>query len=132
MSTPFGPVNTATCPRCYQKVNSQAITCPYCRTELKAYGHPGVTLHRAPLGSYLCDSCTYHADDTCNFPQRPHAQECTLYQNLVERNLELQQLRRSPSLSAKWKNWLRQNQALVLLLALFLVCLLVSLLNFGS
>lgn len=84
-------MDTATCPRCKKTVNSQAVTCPFCRTQLKAYGHPGIPLHRAAEDEYLCDSCTYNADDTCNYPKRPYATECTLYQNLEERNLELQQ-----------------------------------------
>ena len=70
------------CPRCRQSVDSQAINCPYCRTPLKAHGHPGIPLYRAEGEAYLCDSCAYHADDSCNYPQRPYAQECTLYQNL--------------------------------------------------
>lgn len=71
--------NMPTCPRCHQTVDSQAIACPYCRTALKAHGHPGIPLYRASGETYLCDSCTYHEDDTCNFPQRPYAEECTLY-----------------------------------------------------
>ena len=70
------------CPRCRQTVVSQAITCPTCRTPLKAHGHPGIPLYRAEGSAYLCDSCTYHADDTCNYPQRPYAKECTLYQDV--------------------------------------------------
>ena len=71
-----------TCPHCHQSVDGRAIACPHCRTELKAHGHPGIPLYRATTDASLCDSCTYHADDTCNFPQRPHAQDCTLYRNL--------------------------------------------------
>jgi Double zinc ribbon len=70
------------CPRCRQSVDSQAITCPYCRTSLKAHGHPGIPLYRAEGAAYLCESCAYHLDDTCNYPQRPYAKECTLYQDI--------------------------------------------------
>lgn len=70
-----------TCPRCQQFVESRAIECPTCRLTLKAHGHPGMTLHRAIGETYLCQTCTYDADDTCNFPKRPYAQECTLYHN---------------------------------------------------
>ncbi|MBW4622289.1 MAG: zinc ribbon domain-containing protein [Cyanosarcina radialis HA8281-LM2] len=70
-----------TCPKCHQKVSDQATACPYCRVELKAFGHPGMPLHRANKDEYLCDTCLYHADDTCNFPQRPYAIECTLYRD---------------------------------------------------
>jgi hypothetical protein len=124
-------VDTATCPRCHQKVSPQAITCPYCRTQLKAYGHPGIPLHRAGKDEYLCDSCTYHADDTCNFPQRPYAKECTLYQNIEQSRLDLQQIREAKSFNTSVKTWIRRNQTLVLLIALFLVCLLITLLNFS-
>lgn len=73
-----------TCPRCRQSVDSQAIHCPYCRTALKAHGHPGIPLYRAEETTYLCDTCLYHEDDSCNFPQRPYAKECTLYHNHQE------------------------------------------------
>ncbi|MEM6403842.1 MAG: zinc ribbon domain-containing protein, partial [Cyanobacteria bacterium P01_D01_bin.116] len=66
-------MDTATCPRCKQPVNSQAVTCPFCRTQLKAYGHPGIPLHRSEGDEYLCDTCTYHGDNTCNYPKRPYA-----------------------------------------------------------
>ncbi|WP_315791934.1 zinc ribbon domain-containing protein [Fischerella sp. JS2] len=122
-------ITKTTCPRCHQPVNRQAITCPYCRAQLKAYGHPGIPLHRATGNSYLCDSCAYHADDSCNFPQRPYAKECTLYQNLAESELELQQLREAKSFRATARNWIKRNQALLLLLALLLVCLLIALLQ---
>jgi Double zinc ribbon len=120
-------LDTRTCPRCRQLVNPQAVTCPYCRTELKAYGHPGIPLHRAKENEYLCDSCTYHADDTCNFPQRPYAKDCTLYQNIEQSKLDLQQQREQTSFGVTVKKWVQQNQALLLLLALLLVCLLVTL-----
>jgi hypothetical protein len=80
------------CPTCHQSVSSKAVTCPHCRTVLKAYGHPGITLHRAVGDTPLCESCTYHADDTCNFPQRPGAKECTLYDNVNQRQVEPEKL----------------------------------------
>ncbi|MEH2235793.1 zinc ribbon domain-containing protein [Nostoc sp.] len=115
---------TVSCPRCHQLVDSQAISCPYCRTTLKAYGHPGIPLHRATGDGYLCDTCTYHADDTCNFPQRPYAKNCTLYQNIEETKLEFQQQRYTKGFAVTVKTWVKRNQALLLLLALLLVCLL--------
>ncbi|MCG6136697.1 MAG: zinc ribbon domain-containing protein [Nostoc sp. LLA-1] len=117
---------TISCPHCHQLVDSQAITCPYCRTTLKAYGHPGIPLHRATGDEYLCDSCTYHADNTCNFPQRPYAKDCTLYENLEESKLRLQQQRNASSFGATLQNWVKRNQSLLLLLGLFFVCLLVA------
>jgi hypothetical protein len=120
-------VDTATCPRCHQSVNSQAVACPHCGFQLKAYGHPGIPLHRATGKEYLCDSCTYHADDSCNFPQRPFAKECILYQNVEENKLELQQLRNANSFGASVNNWMKRNQALVLLVGLLLICLVIAL-----
>ncbi|MBD2388047.1 zinc ribbon domain-containing protein [Cylindrospermum sp. FACHB-282] len=118
---------TVSCSRCHQLIDSQAITCPNCRITLKAYGHPGIPLHRATKDGYLCNSCTYHFDDTCNFPQRPYAKDCTLYQNIEETKLELQQQRHASSFGATVKTWLKHHQALLLLLALLLVCLLIAL-----
>ncbi len=116
-----------TCPRCHQPVNSQAVTCPHCRVELKAYGHPGIPLHRATGEKYLCDTCTYHVDESCTYPQRPHAKECILYQNIDERQLELQQQNQSSSFGITVQNWVRRNQALLLLLALLFICFLIVL-----
>jgi len=120
-------VDTVTCSRCKQTVNSQAITCPFCRTQLKAYGHPGIPLYRARGDEFLCDTCTYHADDTCNYPKRPHAKECTLYQNLEERNLELQRQNQNKSVSVSVNNWIKRNQGLLLIFALLFICFLLSL-----
>ncbi|MEC4815799.1 MAG: zinc ribbon domain-containing protein [Scytonema sp. PMC 1069.18] len=120
-------MDTRTCPRCHQPIKSQAVTCPYCRAELKAHGHPGIPLHRATGKEYLCDSCTYHADDTCNFPQRPFAKECTLYQNLEEMKLELQQQQHAHNFGVTISNWIRRNQTLLLLLGLLLICFLLAL-----
>ncbi|MDF5708961.1 MAG: zinc ribbon domain-containing protein [Nostoc sp. S4] len=118
---------TVSCPRCHQLIDSQALSCPYCRTTLKAYGHPGIPLHRATGDEYLCDTCTYHADDTCNFPQRPYAKDCTLYQSIAQTKLDLEQQRYSKSFMVTMKTWLKRNQALLLLLGLLLVCLFFSL-----
>jgi hypothetical protein len=117
---------TVSCPRCHQSVDSQAVTCPHCRTTLKAFGHPGIPLHRATGKEYLCDSCTYHADDTCNFPQRPYAKECTLYQNIEESKLQLQQQRENTSFVATVKSWVERNSSLLLLLSLVFVCLVIA------
>ncbi|NJL90883.1 MAG: zinc ribbon domain-containing protein [Coleofasciculaceae cyanobacterium SM2_1_6] len=92
------------CPQCHQPIDSQAVICPHCRTPLKAYGHPGIPLHRSTKGTYLCDSCTYHADDSCNYPQRPYAQECTLYDDQEARAKEVelwQSLQRRQSLDLR-------------------------------
>lgn len=120
-------MKTATCPRCHQSIDSQALVCPYCRTNLKAFGHPGIPLHRAVGSEFLCDSCTYHADDTCNFPQRPYAQECTLYQDVNQSHLEAQQKPSADSIAANVKSWIRRNQAVIILLVVLFVSFLVAL-----
>lgn len=38
-----------------------------------------VLLHKAPGTEPLCKNCVYDADNSCTVPQRPEAQECTLY-----------------------------------------------------
>ncbi len=116
------------CPRCHQFVNTEAITCPYCKTPLKAYGHPGITLHRAIGDQPLCESCTYHVDDTCTFPQRPHAMECTLYNDISQPQLPTDQIykpRRSLLQSVKF--WGQRNPGLLALLALLVVSFLLTL-----
>jgi hypothetical protein len=72
------------CPRCQQPTEREAVTCSHCGMTLKAYGHPGIPLHRASGDASLCESCIYDADDTCTFPQRPHARECTLYTDISQ------------------------------------------------
>lgn len=113
------------CPHCHQPVDPQAVSCPYCRTSLKAYGHPGIPLHRATGKEYLCSSCTYDADDSCTFPQRPYATECTLYQNIAQKQLEA--LKKNSSSAIAIQNWLKRNQFWLLLLALVLVSFLIAL-----
>ncbi|CDN11179.1 hypothetical protein RintRC_6346 [Richelia intracellularis] len=120
-------LDIATCPRCYQPVNSQDLNCPYCLTPLKAYGHPGIPLHRAQGEEYLCDSCTYHVDDSCNFPKYPYAQECTLYESFAQRELQLQQQAQAKSFPVTLGHWIRQYQSFLLLLCLLLFCFAIAL-----
>jgi hypothetical protein len=115
-------LSTISCPNCHQIVDSQAITCPHCRTQLKAFGHPGIPLHRAKRNEYLCQTCTYDADDSCTYPQRPYARECTLYENLAERQQDLQR-QQQPSFSLK--AWVQRHQGLLLLFLLLLICILI-------
>ncbi len=114
------------CPHCHQSINSQVITCPHCGTVLKAYGHPGITLHRATGDTSLCDTCTYHADDTCNFPQRPHAKECTLYDDMNQHQLEKAQLDSRPDLVKSVRFWCQRNIGLLSLLGLAVVSILLA------
>jgi uncharacterized Zn-finger protein len=120
----MGLKSTISCPHCHQIVDSQAITCPHCRTQLKAFGHPGIPLHRAKQGEYLCKTCSYEADNSCTYPQRPYARECTLYDNLAERqwDLEKQQQQKAFSLNA----WVKKHQGLLLLFLLLVICLVIA------
>lgn len=113
-----------TCPRCHQAVDSQAIACPYCRTALKAHGHPGIPLYRAEGTGYLCETCTYHEDDTCNFPQRPYAKECTLYHDHLQPLVTV-----SPRAKKGQGLTLRGNEGWLILAGLLGVSLLIALAN---
>ena len=115
------------CPRCHQSIDAQAVSCPYCRTHLKAYGHPGIPLHRASGEESLCQSCTYHADDTCTFTQRPHAKECTLYQDVSGSQLQVNQRRDTSSPAIAVSRWVRHHQAWLILLSLLIVSFLFAL-----
>ncbi|NJR64353.1 MAG: zinc ribbon domain-containing protein [Leptolyngbyaceae cyanobacterium CRU_2_3] len=112
-----------TCPRCRQPVDAQAITCPYCRTALKAYGHPGMPLYQAKGEEFLCETCIYHEDNTCNYPQRPYAKECILYQNRLQQNLKVSYKPGSSSLSG----WLRRNSTWLVLVGLVVISLVIAL-----
>ena len=115
------------CPRCDRSVSSKAVTCPHCGTVLKAFGHPGITLHRAVGDTPLCDSCTYHADDTCTFPQRPYAKECTLYNDCTQPQLDPDSLYASHhSLGSSIRLWCQRNPGLLGLLGLGVVSVLLA------
>lgn len=115
------------CPKCDQLVSEQAIACPHCGTVLKAYGHPGITLHRATGSTSLCDSCTYHADDTCNFPQRPYAQECTLYHDRSQPLIPNTAYKKPSGLIPAVRFWCQRNPGLLGLIALSLVSVVLAL-----
>lgn len=114
------------CPRCHQPVKPQAVECPHCRAVLKAYGHPGIPVHRATGEASLCDTCTYHEDDSCTFPKRPYAKECTLYQDRALKDLyQKQQQNSRPSM----RLWLRRNTIWFVLLGLIGFSFIVALLR---
>ncbi len=112
------------CPKCRQPVETTAIACPHCRATLKAFGHPGVPLYRAEGEAALCETCVYHHDDSCNYPQRPHARECTLYTNQLR---PLYSAIYRPSASSLIKSWFQQNLVWVMLGAILLVSVLLAL-----
>jgi Double zinc ribbon len=116
------------CPRCRQPVDAQAIACPYCRTSLKAYGHPGITLHRAIGDDYLCSTCLYHADDTCDFPQRPYAKDCTLYHDQTQPVIPNKpQVKSSYTLQSTLQSWMRRYGVWMVLGTIILVSILLAL-----
>lgn len=114
------------CPRCHQSVSRQAIHCPHCGLTLKAHGHPGITLHRATDTASLCATCTYDADDTCNFPQRPHAQTCTLYHDVAEPLV--QDVLPPAPLSVRLQRWLRRYGIWTIVMAIALISVAIALL----
>ena len=119
----------STCPQCHQPIESQTLRCPHCHTLLKAYGHSGIPLHQAQGETFLCDSCTYHEDDTCTFPQRPHAKNCTLYQDKYQAavaELELTYSRKSGNKS-NFKGWCQSNRGWLILLGLVAISFLIAL-----
>lgn len=107
------------CPKCHQFVESRAIACPHCRTPLKAYGHPGMKLFQATEGEPLCASCVYHADDSCNFPKRPYAMDCTLYQAVQQHQAVSSQY----GASFRLQRWVKRNTPLLVVVGLLLISL---------
>lgn len=82
-------------------------------------------LYRAEGNDPLCLTCTYHLDNTCTYPKRPTAMECTLYSDsrkpagVVPPN----------SLQAGMfsKSWFKRNLAWLTLLGLVVLSLLIVL-----
>lgn len=114
------------CPRCHQHVEPQAIACPHCRTLLKAHGHPGMPLYQATGDKPLCLTCTYHADNTCTFPKRPLALDCTLYTDMRKQVLTT---RSSYTSSFRLQTWVKRKAGLLALIGLVLISLLLVLLR---
>lgn len=113
------------CPKCKQPVDYQRVSCPHCNNPLTAYGHPGMPLYQSEDNTSLCDRCTYHLDDTCNFPQRPHAQSCILFHDATT-PLEVD----IPTSKLGWrgiKNLLYRYRGLIAIACLILVSIIVAL-----
>lgn len=113
------------CPSCHQSSSSNSLYCPKCKSPLTAFGHSGIPLHQADQGTVLCSNCIYHLDDTCDFPQRPYALSCTLYQ---DQDIKLE-LPKTPKTSLSWRFWLYQNRGWLILVSLFLGCFLLVFLS---
>ncbi|KGF72986.1 hypothetical protein DO97_02695 [Neosynechococcus sphagnicola sy1] len=120
------------CPRCQQfikpSVYAQAIACPTCQAPLKAFGHPGIPLHHAKGQSSLCVSCTYHRDNSCSFPQRPHARDCTLYRQYFP----LQAIQATPprsDFSRQLRLWQQRHGLWIAMVSLLAVSILVTLMG---
>ncbi len=115
------------CPKCKQPVDAQALSCPHCDNPLKAFGHPGMPLYQSSDGTSLCDRCTYHLDDTCNFPQRPYAKSCMLFHDASTPLLEETVI---PASQLGWngiKNWLYRYRGIIAIALLIIVSIIITL-----
>ena len=112
------------CPRCEKPVDSQAVICPHCKNTLKAFGHPGIPLHQSRDDSFLCDRCSYHLDDTCNFPKRPYAKSCTLFQDAATPLVEVSNAGRG---KLRIKHWLYRYRGAIAIAFLILLSVALAL-----
>ncbi|MGK7890514.1 MAG: zinc ribbon domain-containing protein [Leptolyngbyaceae cyanobacterium] len=114
--------STRTCPRCQHYVTAEAIACPHCGNPLKALGHTGIPLHQAAAGAVLCDTCLYHQDDSCNYPQRPTAKDCILYVDLRQPVEESDRPSSRPTpVIQQIKTWVSRHLAWIILAAMVLI-----------
>jgi hypothetical protein len=114
------------CPRCHQPVDAQALACPHCKIPLKAFGHPGIPLYRSKPEEFLCPTCIYHEDDTCNYPQRPFAKECTLYHDRAEPLVPQTSHYSSGDGLQSLKNWCQRHLVWLALLGLIIISIALS------
>jgi hypothetical protein len=87
---------------------------------LKAHGHPGIPLHHAIGEEYLCDTCLYDADNSCTYPKRPYAKDCTLYSDRTK-PVETKPIY---SRGLQIRSWLRYHSGWLLLLGLLIISLI--------
>ncbi len=114
------------CPKCKQPVDSQAVQCPNCNNLLKAFGHPGMPLYQSEDNSSLCLRCIYDRDDSCNFPQRPHAKSCTLFHDASVPLVAESAMPRNAQGLMGIKNWFYRNRGLIAIAILILVSILIT------
>ena len=114
------------CPRCKQPVDSQAVSCPKCKNPLKAFGHPGIPLYQSEDGNFLCDRCTYHHDDSCNYPKRPYAKTCTLFHDAAIPLVPEASTPKTQLSLAGVKSWLYRHRGLVAIALLILFSVLLA------
>jgi len=114
------------CPHCEQQIAQEVVICPHCRKELKAFGHQGIPLHYAAQETYLCDRCLYHRDDSCNFPQRPYAKTCTLYQDYLQEFPCESEKKNNPSIITRVKYWISNHQRILLISLLLIISVIVT------
>ena len=115
------------CPKCQTPVDDRALNCPNCDNPLKAFGHPGMPLYQSTDGTSLCDRCTYHLDDTCNFPQRPYAKTCTLFHDASEPLVEVVA---TPTSRLGWRgvrNWLYFYRGIIAIALLVVISIAIAL-----
>jgi hypothetical protein len=84
-----------------------------------------MTLFRAEGRQPLCATCVYDADDSCTFPKRPDAMDCTLYCDRTQ----IQSIQPTYSRTFVLKTWFRRNLSWILLLSLLLTSLAIALLR---
>ena len=117
----------SSCPKCQKPVDDRALNCPHCNNPLKAFGHPGMPLYQSADGTSLCDRCTYHLDDTCNFPKRPHAKTCTLF-NDASKPIVTSIDNSSKQLGSRdVKNWLYRYRGIIAIALLIIISLVITL-----
>lgn len=117
------------CPQCNNSIDESALRCPHCYATLKAYGHPGIPLYQAAEATFLCNSCLYHEDDSCTYPQRPRAQTCTMYcdRSQPPPGSVNSTAYPSPSGLARLRFWCIRHRGALILLAIVLVSLWIAL-----
>jgi hypothetical protein len=83
-------------------------------------------LYRSVGGEPLCLTCTYYADNTCTFPKRPDAMDCTLYDDVRKPPTDIHSSYKS---TFRVKAWVERHIGLLALLGLILISLLLVLMR---